>query len=1119
MSEGPFDDILVNGKNNTTLITNSIPLLDGRSIDNKGTNIPLETYKFVYSIPKLFGELDNNGNKELNKERHLPMSPYFFKNINRQNVLTSDDKVTLLTEFVKGKEIINKLIESNILNNKQTTIINEIKKDVGSVSADFEPTMKTVIGEFEKLRKKWKNDAIASLQVAYVKYKHARYSKDENAKKSADKKAGDDDMEKMKNEFKNYGQTMITSDTIWEDFVDLLSNDAIYNNYKSDKKYITISEVKYGRLPSLTSEQKETIKDIFDFDKNKNDENIHFYPYGKDDESTPITLGHRFKILNIRYLWEYCKDLVTSPDEGNSIENKFKEWRKLMGFYSNDERDIRLNKVGSIIGNFLRKNADVIRIDDCTQDYLENKYKDAIWRTYAGPIFAITGIIVFYRIFTTILDLLKDTEDGTVLVNKIKSNSFTLLDKIFHYTDIDDEEKKRKEIFAVSSILSPHPFLHNKMKSFWYWSWLNKKNHDDELPYNTENKPPYYDVGPKKSIYFEENNDISLPDIFKYGVCVVMGTTFSLFENGMMNYIRKHDSYIKNKNNEIINKENEEIGWWKYLLIFVKLFLVTNGSLLIQSSIVILFLISLYAFKNFFGYWIIVGIMVSFLFIIIYDFFKIWQKKKKYRVKFTIIVFLLTVCTGALSSICHFILSPVKLDSVFDINIWQLVIPLSVIFVTTLGTILYGVNHYVNRCLPPDGDVEVDPDVKKTANIIKKFKSIMLVIVSPILLDYFILKFDKDKLDDVTLWSLLKPLPYAFLGSFALIFGVWFGIIGSVLLYLRIFLGIGSSNNSEAITGNDFAGKMIKRVRSFVSLWILLCVLMLLGNVIQNNKSVKAGNKNQANIKLWEENLISEVPHAAHKIPRFKYNVLFKGFDKHIEFDVDKFKEETNNRIEKLEEDIKDLDTDDKDYKVKKRQKEVEKKALEIALNQHTGANSQCLGSYVKKFVPGPFMVLGIVILFYGLNNTISKEDTPNTASNEDTSDIVDKSKDIKKNLQEKMNKIMEKYSARDSAKNNSLYTMILNFSFIVITLLIIVIWSYEYLPEFLNIQRKYKDARDDMDMDMPDNSVLMKLGIFFGGVLAIIISLFVMWYMRNKEKKNLAAKTAKESSSAIDNE
>lgn len=834
----------------------------------------------LLSIPNGYAQLLTP--KSYKSESHIPYPPDFYINI--IDAVIKDEDLTNMKGFLKhyaykkGADAATGATD------------NELEfKDMTLATAKTNTDMIYVKKEFRKLRRKWESDIVESLRVGYTKYKLMRYSSLKKSKPEKDEESNEIGGMIRTREFQNFGQTLLTPDEIWADFVKLMTDQSLYNNFEQNIK-IKHSGTTYGPITKYTSfsefkndEDKPYFYKIFIGDDTEDDtedntiNSIHFY-------SEKNFLGHRFKLLNVRYLWKYGRRASenNSAGVGNSWKNQLDEWRKMMGYPSgHGVNDIRMNQVGNIMLEFLKYNKDLIRDDDCVQEELISNYQKAVansyWNKYDevdnefrkkgihhSPIFWMIVVIVVYRVFNVFFSLIKKDDTGTSgFVYKLEGVPGFLsgLKDIFKYGD-----EGQITIHSPYSVLSPYwTLFRNTERMKWLFIkgyteknkiWESDPKDGPYIPHS--NKEEIHNSGqPDQSIYLPYD---SVPDRLKnitefklinYTSCVTIGFWFSFLENSVFEKIRK--KIFKDVGN---SSKKLRIGSKIFIAPVVSILApilslgvtLLSGGILTAIGLLWFFII------------LIVGWGIVKLCMVVYDGIKKSSARLNKIGLFAFIILFgggLTLLILNLKGILVFSNLEDKISENMQKVFWYIIS-----IVILLGSlILLGI-------IPSES---------------KKIKWIETLLSSPILEDYLI-KNTQDK-------GITKKVSYTILGGLAMGGGLIFALIKMVPLTLYLFLwgsgpmkgGPGSDNVSHLI---DNVGILTMLIVFGLLVWITVRVY---------NKSI------EGKIKVRENAIISAMPHMGYKIPRFKYDALFIGYKSKMS--QEDYEKKISNEIEYIEED------------------------------------------------------------------------------------------------------------------------------------------------------------------------------------------------------------------------
>lgn len=1013
--------------------------------------------KFL-SIPQGFKAYIDN-------EVHIPYPPEFFIKVLDINKLKNNHEINLkyLNIFLK-----------NYLNEFSTD-----SKKVNAISKS-DPGIIYMRREFKKLRQRWETDIVESLRIAYTQYKLKRY--DENNKKKEDDKEKEVKEflggELRTQEFRDFGQNLLKPDEIWNDFIHILKDNEIY---RSAGSVDSANSETSATTTSATNKNKVEFEDIF---KITGDNNDHFY-------SGTNFIGHRFKLLNIRYLWKYAKRVLESDDSNtiignNSLDAELGEWKKLMGYSDTSDQNDN-NRVGDIIKNFLHYNKDLIRKDDCIQEELISNYKDAIATTYwndkndtediqnwRSPIIWIIVVLISYRIINVFFSMIKKDETGTSgFVYKVKDMGMIGgLNDIFKYGN-----NGKITIHTPYSVLSP------------YWSlirnneWLKEKliqGYTEERkvinsmgkdgPYVPHSMDSHTPGSLHDSIYLksaDKKEELTLAKLFQYMSCITIGFWFSLLENKLFEYLRGEVGKYGEKKWLNLSKPwlILKIIFWTVVGAFVAT--LAGGGLGILMLVIGSFIILLF----YIYYTYIRGCLL-------YDIIKnnFTQGNKELLTLFALSLFFLAIAIVSL----YFFFNNLNFND-FDLRKIAPAIGMLISYQCLGGLSIY----YLFEIKLPDNKI----------NQHEKFKFLDTLFSRPILEDYLKLKIpDNPKfLNKNEKMSWFKKIGIIALANFTMFSGLIWAILKSLPLSLYVFLW--SSPKMKGEPGNDNVSKLLNNF----GVGALIVIFGLLVWIVHN---VYITNRNEGNIYVKRNAIISAMPHMAHKIQRFKYDALFTGFKRKMTLAEHKKKYEqlADNYRNDMEWEIEGEDKpmsydemkniyDNKDVPANKEkwnkiapkyyQIEDQLKQFDSKKNMKNNDFIGCLDDDNYKYRAPPLGVIGIVMFVFAAQMAMSHITLPEVPKMPNFGDSgasgdSDASGD-----------------SEDSKRSGKWNHRMLRILFIfLITVCVLIIWSIEFLPQLLITMNK-KDGDTEYDINK-----WMLIPII--GVVSIIGILILVYMYKN---------------------
>ena len=1000
--------------------------------------------KFL-SIPKGFKEY-------IVEEVHIPYPPEFFIRI-------LDSKKALDT----NNDYLNTFL-GNYLNVKDK-IFNEMSKT--------DPGIIYMRKEFKKLRQRWETDIVESLRIAYTEYKLRRYT--ENNKNDEEKKEKDEEEEKKEKdeeeeknldfrtqEFRDFGQNLLKPDEIWKDFIEILRDNKIYRKATATTSPVT--------SPGTSEEtNKDKFNNIFKINKDNDHNNDHFY-FDKN------FIGHQFKLLNIRYLWKYAKRVLetTNVIGDNSPDAYLLEWKKLMGYSDSNPNDDN-NRVGDIIKNFLDYNKDLIRKDDCIQEELISTYKDAIATTYwndkddAGniqdwrsPIIWIIVVLISYRIINVFFSMIKKDETGTSgFVYKVKDmGMFGGINDIFKYGN-----NGKITIHTPYSVLSPYwSFIRNRE---WFKEKLIQGYTDEHKVINSKGKDgPYVPHGMghnpglplHDSIYLksaDKKEELTRKKLFQYMSCITIGFWFSLLENKLSESLRNYIS-------EYGKKEWLEKALSIFIIFIAPVFGFLATVLVGTLGPAILSIGSIF---------LLVGYIVYFI-VSIKKLYKNNDVKKK---KLWIGIVSMFICLiFGIVSYYYFI------KNLNDFNKIKIIPAIGCIFSTIIFLIL-GITTRKEIITERDFDISHD--------------GLDTLFSIPILDDYIKLNIP----DNVELFKRIESMTWfkkmglKVFAIFVMTSGLIWAIIKMLPLSLYVFLW--SSPKMKGEPGRDYVSKLL----NIYGVGALIVIFGLLVWIVHN---VYITNRDEGNIYVKRNAIISAMPHMAHKIQRFKYDALFTGFKRKMTFDEYRKKYEDlrlyyENDMTWEIEDIDDSisytemnnmhtktdrsDEEEKEWKIIAPKFYQIREQIEQFKKKENMKNKDfigCLDDDNYKYRAPPLGVIGIVMFVFAAQMAMSHITLPEVPKMPNFGDSSGASGDSDSSGDSEDSK-------RSGKSNHRIFRILFIF---LITVCVLIIWSIEFVPSLLIMMDK-KDGKTEYDVN---NWMLIPL---IGIVL--IIGILIIVYMR----------------------
>ena len=994
---------------------------------------------YYLSIPNGYGQLLLA--KGIKYESHIPYPPDFYINI--LDTLRSGDDVTKMINFLKLYVFKTVTSQLNNLNFDNITIAN----------AKTNPDIIHVKKEFRKLQRRWERNIVDSLRAGYTKYKRLRYSSLKKSKSEVDEEGKEISSMIRTREFQNFGQTLLSPDEIWADFVKLMTHENLYNNFEMNNISIKYGRETFDLLKTYTErnefnddENNNYFQKIFIGDDNEN--LIHFY-------SDDYFLGHRFKLLNVRYLWKYGRRASenNSAGIGNSWLSQFNEWQRMMGYYSGyTDGDIRMNEVGNIMFEFLKHNKDLIRDDDCIQQELISNYQMAVansyWNKYNeddnefrkkgihhSPIFWMIIIIVVHRAFNVFFSLIKkDDTETSGFVYKLEGIPFSGLKDLFKYGD-----EGQITIHSAYSVLSPYwSFLRNEEREiFKNWfikgykenkTWESDPKDGPYVPHS--NKDGIYISGqPDQSIYLPNETDrtknLTLLKLLNYTSCVTIGFWFSFLENTIFERLIRKKTFEGNK---IIVK--------KFLYLLLACILAPLLSLGIAAALCALIVMNgvsviVWVFICLFTLWSIANISIIFK-----DSTKNTNGMKKF---FTIFLIIFCIGLGITIYMIGIHAIPDGSGKTFSLKFFYKFVRIffyctSLVPVFFILFILKKFSKYKSR----------------------KFKWIETFLTSPIWEDYSKKEIDKNGTKKGLFWSIV--------GGVTMVFGLFLALIKMVPLTLYLFLW--GSAPMKGGPGSDSVSQVIDWVGIFTMLIIFVLLVIITVTVYDKNVEGK--------IKVRENAIISAMPHMAYKIPRFKYEALFLGYKSKLSIQEQKneiVKKKREYKKEKKWDQLvdsynkKDLFIMDENeklyYQVKAEIEKLDENIIKLEKNELS-----CFDEDRYKNELPPLGILGITIFVFAAQIAITQIYSnliyPNIPKKLLKGLKLTKGLNNEKDEPEKddpLETIMDK--AKMASKVKARIILI-----ILIIICVIIIWVIEYLPQLLIVMENM-DSREEKALKM----------------------------------------------------
>ena len=358
---------------------------------------------------------------------------------------------------------------------------------------------------------------------------------------------------------------------------------------------------------------------------------------------------------------------------------------------------------------------------------------------------------------------------------------------------------------------------------------------------------------------------------------------------------------------------------------------------------------------------------------------------------------------------------------------------------------------------------------------------------TPILDDYLKLKIPDHadfKPNEKMTWFKkigLKVLAYIVMTS-----GLIWAIIKMLPLSLYVFLW--SSPKMKGEPGRDYVSKLL----NIYGVGVLIVIFGLLVWIVHN---VYITNRDEGNIYVKRNAIISAMPHMAHKIQRFKYDALFTGFKRKMTFDEYRKKYEDLRKYYEtnMEWEIEDIDdpisykemnniytkTDRSDEEEKKWKKIAPKfyqirEQIEQFKKKENMKNKDfigCLDDDNYKYRAPPLGVIGIVMFVFAAQMAMSHitlpevPKIPNFGDSSGASGDSDSSGDSDD-------------SKRSGKWNHRIFRILFIF---LITVCVLIIWSIEFVPQILIMMDK-KDGKTEYDVNywmlIPLIGIVLIIGI-----------------------------------------
>lgn len=1003
----------------------------------------------LLSIPNGYAQLI--APKEYEPESHIPYPPYFYINI--LDAVTKSEDVTKMKDFLKKYAFKEDNSELNFQDDGTDMTLATAKRNTDMIY------VKRV---FKKLQRRWERDIVESLRAGYTKYKLSRYSSVKKSEPDVDEEGNEIGGMIQTQEFRNFGQTLLSPDEIWADFVKLMTDESLYNNFEKEIEIMN-NGMNYGSITKYTSfsefkndEEKPYFHTVFIGDDTKS--SIHFY-------SGDNFLGHRFKLLNVRYLWKYgrrASETNSAGIGGNTWNNQLEEWQKMMGYPPGHiDGEIRMNQVGNIMYEFLKHNKDIIRNDDCIQQELISKYQMAVANTYwnlydeevevngkAGqniahsPIFWMIIVIVLHRAFNVFFSLIKKDDTGTSgFVYKLEGIPGFLsgLKDIFKYGD-----EGQITIHSPYSVLSPNWSFFREID--WPKEWFikgytkeNKKLESDpkDGPYvpHSNKEGNYISGQPDQSIYLPYDSapdrlkNITWRKLINYASCVTIGFWFSFVENSIFEKgIRKNVfGDVGNSSKKLGIGSKIVIAMLACIIVpvFSLAIAAVGGGIVTTGGVLWVFIILLLV-------WCCVKFIMT-----VYDGFNktVGRLNKK---------FLFASIFGIGIGLTLLILNTEGILLISQLEIPQNI--QKIIFLIISGIILYvsaillgfSIAYYKKR--PPESRI---------------YKGFETLLSSPILEDY-LKKETEGK-------GFIKTKRCSMFGGLVMGLGLILALIKMVPLTLYLFLW--GSAPMKGGPGSDNVSELIDNFGIFTMLVVFGLLVWITYRLFSKTE--------EGRIKVRENAIISAMPHMGYKIPRFKYEALFVGYKSKItETEYKERLEQKINEIEGEEKERKKFEMNDGTrrkytyldniYKNKGNKVDDWKKyssdyyylTAKLRDFKDKRDNPQnfinCLDEENYETKPPPLGMLGMTIFVFAAQMAITQINTS----------LPDNSLD---GIKSKKDKAVEALvNTAKSAGKVKLRILLI----IAITVCVILIWIIEYLPQLLIVMEKNMESKEDKALD-----------------------------------------------------